>query len=141
MKVNISIETTDMEGNVSHTKQVAVMEKNETGYRLVYVESIVENGEKIKSTMMLNGRSLRVVRTGGITCDFMYGDAMVHNTLYGTPYGNIPVVLATKQYDFVEEWLTEDAFSICVDTRYDLIFDGQSPMPMRIRLEIRPAVG
>lgn len=138
MKVNLFFETTDMDGMVTNTKQVAVMEKNEDGYRLVYVESIVENGDKIKSTMTVNEQSLRVLRTGGVTCDFMYGDAMVHNTVYGTPYGNIPLMLKTKQYYFDEIWSTQDAFSICVDVRYDMIFGEQSPMPMRIRLKITP---
>ena len=63
MKVNIAFETTDMDGEISKTSQFAVMERTKDGYRLVYVEDVLNNGNKIKATMLVTNDSLRVIRS------------------------------------------------------------------------------
>ena len=138
MKVNIAFETTDMDGEISETSQFAVMERTKDGYRLVYVEDVLNNGNKIKATMLVTNDSLRVIRSGAVNCDFMYGTAMVHNTSYETPYGKFPVTLTTKSYFFEEQGKSEQDFALKVDSTYDLVFVGQEPLSMRICLTITP---
>ena len=116
MKVNIAFETTDMDGEISKTSQFAVMERTKDGYRLVYVEDVLNNGNKIKATMLVTNDSLRVIRSGAVNCDFMYGTAMVHNTSYETPYGKFPVTLTTKSYFFEEQGKSEQDFALKVDS-------------------------
>lgn len=138
MKVNIAFETTDMEGEVSKTDQFAVMERTNDGYRLVYVEDVMNDGNKVKATMLLTNSSLRVMRSGVVNSDFMYGTAMVHNTVYETPYGKFPVTLETKAFSFEEKRESEKAFTLTTSTTYDLIFEGQEPLSMSICVTITP---
>lgn len=138
MKVNIAFETTDMEGEVSKTDQFAVMERTNDGYRLVYVEDVMNDGNKVKATMLLTNSSLRVMRSGVVNSDFMYGTAMVHNTVYETPYGKFPVTLETKAFSFEEKRESEKTFTLTTSTTYDLIFEGQEPLSMSICVTITP---
>lgn len=139
MKVNIAFETTDMEGEVSRTNQFAVMERTTGGYRLVYVEDVMNDGNKVKATMLLTKDSMRVMRSGPVNCDFMYGTAMVHHTSYETPYGRFPVTLETKEFSFNEQRESEKVFTLTTNTTYDLVFEGQEPLTMRICVTITPA--
>lgn len=138
MKVNILFETTDMEGEISRTDQFAVMERTSDGYRMVYVEDIMNDGNKVKATMLLTKDFLRVMRSGVVSCDFMYGAAMVHHTFYETPYGRFPVTLSSKHFSFEERWESKQDFVLLADTTYDLIVSGQEPLNMRICVTITP---
>lgn len=155
MKVNIEFESTDAQGEVSVTKVFAVMEIRRFDYRLVYVEDLSGDGRMTKSTMFLSDRELRIRRTGEVDTDFIYGNAMIHHTTYGTPYGTLPVTLETEDYDFSvgrvgdavsevqrEEWAgtgLPDDFEICARTDYRLIMGGQEPLSMRMKIRITGA--
>lgn len=156
MKVNIEFESTDAYGEVSVTNVFAVMEVRQFDYRLVYVEDLSGEGKMTKSTMLMSDRELRILRTGELDTDFIYGNAMVHHTTYKTPYGVLPVTLETENYKFRVgrkgdvvseadsnlqdgEWNgvgLPDDFEIRAETGYKLIMAGQEPLAMRMKIRI-----
>lgn len=103
MKVKIRFETTDSEGDVTNSESVAVLTAQDGGYRLSYAEDLSGEGHITKSVLSLTKDSLRITRSGELNMDFMYGNGMVHNTIYNTPYGPIPVSVVTEQYAFSVE--------------------------------------
>ena len=151
MKVKLEIESTDMDGSVMRTDTIAMMEFREKDYRLMYVEDLSGQGNKTKTTLHLTSGSLRILREGEINSDFMYADGLEHNTLYVTPYGDIPVTLVTEQFDFMgsQTEVAEDMFTqgirvlpitffMSYYVEYSLNIQGAEPMPMKVKVNVRP---
>ncbi len=148
MKVNIRFESISEEGEKTISNIFAVMEVRKYDFRLVYVEDLSGNGNMTKSTMVISPDGMRIIRTGELNTDFMYGKELTHNTTYGTPYGNMPVTIETKNYEFslvskdnpdiklgVGGVLTDDFIMSC-NTVYTLFMGDESPMKMGINITI-----
>lgn len=142
MKVNIEIESVDMNGEVIKTKNFAIMDVRDFDFRLVYVEDLSGDGKKTRSTLFVSPEELRIIRKGELNTDFMYGKNVVHNTNYITPYGAFPVTITTLSYKYELEGDLEDediGFAINVATTYNLQVGEDEPMRMSIRLCITKA--
>ncbi|MGN0435284.1 MAG: DUF1934 family protein [Wujia sp.] len=151
MKVKLEIESTDMDGSVMRTDTIAMMELRDKDYRLMYVEDLSGQGNKTKTTLHLTSGSLRILREGEINSDFLYAEGLEHNTLYGTPYGKIPVTLVTEQFDFMGSSMevAEDMFHASLKTlpltffmsyyvEYSLNIQGAESMPMKVKVNVKP---
>lgn len=142
MKVNIEIESVDMNGEVIKTKNFAIMDVRDFDFRLVYVEDLSGDGKKTRSTLFVSPEELRIIRKGELNTDFMYGKNVVHNTSYITPYGAFPVTITTLSYKYELEGDLEDediGFAINVATSYTLQVGEDEPMRMSIRICITKA--
>lgn len=142
MKVNLEIESVDVSGEVIKTKSFAIMDIREFDYRLVYVEDLSGEGIKTRSTMFVSPEELRIIRKGELNTDFIYGNNMVHNTSYITPYGAFPVTVKTLSYSYDIQGDLEDedvGFAINVATTYTLQVGEDEPMRMSIKLCITKA--
>lgn len=153
MKVTIEFETRDAQGGVLTSQVPAMMEIRNSDYRLVYVENLSQGGgadrrNLTRSTMLLSQSGMRIIRTGELNTDFMYGREMVHNTTYGTPYGTVPITLKTEDYHFCIEGKDGEPFDgtgVCLpenfliraEAVYKLIMEEQEPLDMHIKLRIR----
>ena len=147
MKVNLEYESIDMEGEKSLSKVMAIMEIRESDYRLVFVEDLSGEGNMTRSTMMLSEEGMRIIRKGELNTDFMFGPALVHNTNYATPYGNLPISLITKEFTFsvshpefreenpIKSGDVPDGFCISSYAAYDIVLSGQKmSMSMKVRV-------
>ncbi len=137
MKVNIELVTTDENGDVTRSKIFAVMEnQGQQSYRLVYVEDLSGDKKMTRTTLMINPKNMRVSRRGEIVSDFIYEAGLVHNSMYRTSYGDIPVTIKTAGYEFEE---LEDG---CINVRALYFLDmGENPAAAPIKLEIRITSG
>ncbi|MBE5944443.1 MAG: DUF1934 domain-containing protein [Lachnospiraceae bacterium] len=148
MKVNLEYESIDGTGEKSSSKVFALMEIRATDYKLVFVEDLSGEGHMTRSTMYISEEGLRIIRQGELNTDFMFGPDLVHNTVYDTPYGRLPVTLTTQDYNFfvshpfhreddpfAEVNVPED-FSLVVSTEYMLQVDAQDTMPMSIQVKV-----
>lgn len=136
MKVNIHFETKDMEGHTEKSSVMAVLERRKNDYRLVYVEDLSGEGNMTKSTLTISEDSLRILRDGEIVTDFAYGNALIHNTVYKSQYGTMPLTITTSRYDYELVKDTGDEILINAAIEYSMAFAGQEPMDMEIRLQI-----
>lgn len=135
MKVNIRFTTND--GESTHVSELfAVMEPEaHNGCRLVYVEDLSGQKHMTKSTIVAGNRTMRVTKHGEILSDFIYEKDLVHNTIYTTGYGEIPVTLFTKDYSYE----VRDDGSISIYTNYTLAMnDGAAPIPMELSILVTP---
>ena len=143
MKAIIEFENTDADGEVTKSKVSAVMEVRQNDFRLVYVEDLSGDGKLTKSTLTLSGDSMRIIRKGELTTDFIYGMNLIHNTTYQTPYGTLPVVVETENYSFEAEGVSEENnalqenFRLQVQTAYKLIVGGEEPLKLNMKITVR----
>lgn len=151
MKVRLEIESTDMEGSIMRTDTTALLERRENDYKLVYVEDLSGQGKKTRTTLLLTSGSIRILREGEVNSDFMYADGLEHNTVYVTPFGDIPVTLVTEQFDFMgsQMEIAEEiplpeikslpiTFFMSYYVEYSLNMRGTEPMPMKVKVSVRP---
>ena len=147
MKVNLEYESIDADGEKQLSKVIAIMEIRPEDYKLTFVEDLSGEGKTTRSTMYLSPESMRIIRKGELNTDFMFGPALVHNTNYATPYGNLPVTITTKEFDFFASHpeisggnmlnggvLSLD-YSLNVSTSYDIEMNG-TKMPMSMRVNV-----
>lgn len=142
MKVNIEIESVDITGEKIKTKNFAIMDVRDFNFRLVYVEDLSGDGIKTRSTLFVSPEELRIIRKGELNTDFIYGNNMVHNTSYITPYGAFPVTIKTLSYKYELQGDIEDediGFAIKVATSYTLQVGEDEPIKMSIKLCITKA--
>lgn len=147
MKVNLKYESIDSDGEKQLSKVVAVMEIRPENYKLTFVEDLSGEGRTTKSTMYISSDSLRIIRKGELNTDFMFGPSLVHNTNYATPYGNLPVTITTKKFDFSESHLDSREsvpkkscdfhpdFCLSVSASYDIEMNG-AKIPMSIKVSV-----
>jgi uncharacterized beta-barrel protein YwiB (DUF1934 family) len=140
MKVRIEFESRDAENEVTRNLVNAVMEVHPHQYRLVFVEDLSGDGKKTKSTMLVSPDSLRIIRTGELNTDFIYGPEVVHHTSYQTPYGSLPVTLKTTSHSFSSNCygkpeLPED-FEINSAVKYMITMGNEAPLPMEMKIRI-----
>lgn len=142
MKVRITMETLDAEGNKTQSQVSALMAMKDHAMQLTYVEDLSGEGRKTKSSMRLTPGQLRVIRTGEINTDFMYGNCMTHNTSYGTMYGTFPMTIQTEKFlyssdgvDLDDMQVTSDFF-VQVHIHYDLLMADGDPMKMKMSMKI-----
>ena len=134
MRVNLSFDTIDINGEHTITGMKAIMEKREDGYRLVYVEKLSEDGKSIaNSELILRKDGMRMKRKGAIVSDFLYENNMVHNTSYTTPYGTLPITITTDTYEFCEALGETDIRARAV---YSLAVAKEEPMRLDVIIRI-----
>lgn len=127
MRVSIVIESVDQDGIKSRSENSAVIYKESDGYRLTYTEDLSGEGNLTKTTMFLSEAELRIIRRGELVTDFIYGEALTHNTSYETPFGTIPITLVTESYEYYDG-LHEPETGISIVSSYTLDM-GDSLMP------------
>ena len=101
MKVNLEYESIDADGEKQLSKVAAIMEVRSDNYKLTFIEDLSGEGKTTRSTMYLSPENMRIIRKGELNTDFMFGPALVHNTNYATPYGNLPVTITTREFSFL----------------------------------------
>lgn len=128
--------TIDENGDESETKLFAVMEnQGQQHFRLVYVEDLSGDKKMTRTTILINPKSMRVTRRGMLVSDFIYEEGLVHNSLYGTQYGDIAVTLKTTRYKFEQL----DNGVINAEAVYFLDMGGsQAAAPTKLFIEITP---
>lgn len=134
MRVKVRFETADFEGMTDVSEVTAVLSEDDKGYRLTYVEDLAGDGNKTKSELLVSADGLRIIRKGQIDSDFIYGNGVTCNTFYRMPYGGMPVTVETTDYEYHE--VLGDYPDITVKVEYVLIFHGQEPMNMKIKINI-----
>ena len=127
MRVKIIIESTDQDGLKNTSENTAIISEEKSGYRLTYSEDLSGEGVLTKTTMYVSPTELRIIRRGELITDFIYSESLTHNTTYETPFGNIPVTLITKSYEYLD-MLHEPETGINISSSYTLDM-GDSLMP------------
>lgn len=128
MRVKVIVESTDQDGIKSRSENTAVIFKENKGYRLTYSEDLSGEGTLTKTTMHISPSELRIIRRGELITDFIYGEALTHNTSYETPLGTIPITLITESYEFTDEFHESENGRINISSSYTLDM-GDSLMP------------
>lgn len=128
MRVKVIVESMDQDGITSRSENTAVIFKENEGYRLTYSEDLSGEGTLTKTTMHISPFELRIIRRGELITDFIYGEALTHNTSYETPLGTIPITLITESYEFTDELHKTDGGHISISSSYTLDM-GDSLMP------------
>lgn len=152
MKVKVNIESTDESGEVIRTSTAAVLEERDNDYKITYVEALSDSGEKTKTTMYVTSTSVRIIRDGEIKSDFIYSEGLTHNSMYKTMYGEFPVSVVTRSFNFIGSKMTvgediffnyvgvttgrENAPSMKIDISYELFTEGAEPLAMRVSIRI-----
>ncbi|MBQ9608189.1 MAG: DUF1934 domain-containing protein [Lachnospiraceae bacterium] len=136
MKVNIIIESIDEDGSKSHSENTAIMYKHNDGYRLTYSEDLSGDGQLTKTTIYMNSSELRILRRGELTTDFIYSESVIHNTAYETPFGNLPITLTTKKYEYIDNFLETESGEIIINSSYLLDVGDSLTPPSSINLFI-----
>ena len=142
MKVRVEFETTDETGEVSTSFHVALMEMTEQGMRLSYVEDVSGDGKKTRNTLLVSEKNLRVLRSGELQSDFMYGHDLQHNTVYQTPYGAFPVTVHTKRFSHSAEGVDYEGkainqiFRVLLELDYTLTMGQDAPMYVQMKIQI-----
>lgn len=128
--------TIDENGDENETKLFAVMEnQGQQHFRLVYVEDLSGDKKMTRTTILINPKSMRVTRRGTLVSDFIYEEGLVHNSLYGTQYGDIAVTLKTTRYKFEQL----DNGVINAEAVYFLDMGGsRATAPTKLFIEITP---
>lgn len=135
MKVTIEFSNTDENQVETSTSVLAVMEKRPFDLRFVYVEDLAGDGRMTKSTILLSDNQFMLTRKGVINCEFIYGTAVTHHTVYETPYGKMPVTITTKDYSVVKNSAGEP-FDIMIAIDYEMAFEGTKPMDLSLKAHI-----
>ena len=134
MKVNLEYESIDADGEKTKAKTMALMDEISTGYKLTFVEDLSGEGRKTRSTMYVSSTGFRLIRQGELNTDFMFGPDLLHNTLYGTPYGTLPVVISTKSFSYNGR---NEQYIFTIKVSYTLQIEGQEPTPMEIAVKVK----
>lgn len=165
MKVVVELKNVDENNDLTHSRVCALLEERDNNIKVTYVEDLSGDGRKTKTQMLISATSLRVTRRGELNSDFVYGDKMTHNTIYSTPFGEIPMTIVTKKFEFslghmgkshtvvgnetATLWIEPDHFEeikfgeklpndfqMEINIDYDICVEGQSAMPMSLGMKI-----
>lgn len=151
MRVSIEVETMDAEGDITVVNIPAAMEIRQGECRLVYVEKLSDEGGNTRTVMTISGKKMRIIRKGEINSDFIYESSLIHNTMYGTPYGTFPVTIETNRYNCRIYSVSEDGklqkepvwpvdrshiHEIHAEADYKLSINGGEPLELSIKLKI-----
>ena len=82
------------------------------------------------------GRSMEIIRGGATTSKLFFGESVVYDTEYLTPYGSMQMKVRTSSFDFN----THGDDEIRVMAEYDLEIEGQVMSRSMIVLDIKNAV-
>ena len=141
MKVCLEFNTIDSDGDKTASKCLGVMEVRKNDYRIVYMEDLSGQGIMTKSTLIISKEGMRIIRKGELSSDFIYEEALVHNTTYKTPYGIFPVTISTSKYvyndNIVDATSLPEDFFIGVVADYSLIIGQGEPMNMSIEINVK----
>lgn len=147
MKVNVEYESIDADGEKQISKVAAVMDMRLKDYKISFAEDLSGDGKITGSTMYLSADSMRIIRKGEVNTDFMFGENLIHDTNYFTPYGNLPVTISTKKFKFsvshpdfqgnmhVKKSDVPRDFWISAYASYDILMNGVK-MPMSIKVSV-----
>lgn len=136
MKVNVTFETKNSDNEIEVNTAVAVLDKQDDLYRLVYVEDLSGFGKKTKSVLTLGEGGMQVSKNGEIISQFVYEKGLIHNSIYKTVHGSFPVSVITKDYVFKKQSETD----IEIFTSYELCFNGTDDgMPMEMKIKVSEA--
>ena len=102
MQVKVIIESTDQDGIKSKSENFAIMSDDKNGYRLEYSEDLSGEGILTDTIMLISSSELRIIRRGELESDFIYSNALTHNTSYNTPFGVIPITIVTNSYEYLD---------------------------------------
>ena len=145
----------DVEVNVTgiHARDGEPTEKVETSVPGVFLQMedgslIIEYDEsqetgsgtmKAHSKVMINpdGRSMEVVRSGFSNSRFSFGDELVYDTEYLTPYGAMMMKVRTNSFDFTRARSDDE---IRVVAEYDLEIEDRVISSSMIVIDIKNAV-
>lgn len=89
---------------------------------ILYKEVQEDSGLVIKNIIKYKDSVLEMTKRGGIRSRMIFETGRTHRTDYVTPYGTLPLEIATRKADFVSK---EGRIEIRLD--YALSFGGQSP--------------
>ena len=139
MKVKLVVDRTDEDGTTSKSEHTAIMNRHNDGYKLTYTEDLSGEGIITNTTMFISSSQLRILRRGELTTDFIYSEALVHNTAYETPFGNLPITLTTERYEYNDNFSDSegDAGAIMVFSSYILDVGDSLTPPNSMNLSIK----
>lgn len=143
MRVHLEFENTDADGSITKSEVTAIMELRDKNYILTYVEDLSGDGNLTKSSLILSEDSMRIIRKGELTTDFMYGKNIVHNASYQTPYGTLPVTVMTERYSFQAVGTEEndavgEKLRLRAHAAYRLTIGEEEPLRFNMKITVRP---
>ena len=150
MKVFLELETINEQGETELENMPAILEKQDKICRLKYLQKVSDNDEYVNTEMIFTSKTMRMKRTGILESDLIYENGLVHNSLYHTPFGALPMTLETKNYSVVLKTAGEEAgevedlqlenindeFEINMSMKYDLIVAEQEPLYMQVNVKV-----
>lgn len=104
----------------------------EDGHRYVAYEEVFEEaGLTAANTVRMTPEALEVKKDGAVNVQMVFQENRKTFSMYGTPFGEIEMGIATTRYAFDE---TED--KICVDVCYVLEMNGEHAADCELHMEI-----
>ncbi len=134
MKIKTYIKSTDNDGNITESEANGMLTETEKGYKIIFFEDLSGEGHMTKTTLYANEECMRLIRSGEINANFMYATNLSHNTVYELPYGKLPVVINTKDYNYSKT--ISDNLSISMSSEYQLCIEGSEPLNLKIDIKI-----
>ncbi len=104
----------------------------ESGERYVQYEEVFEEaGMSAVNTVKLHPEILEVTKSGAVNVQMVFQESRKNMSMYGTPFGEIEMGIATTSYTMQE---TEE--KIDLDVRYALEMNGEHAADCELKLEI-----
>ena len=89
----------DGEESVTESRMTAdYYEKDGSSY-ILYEETQKDSGDIVRSIIKYNGSTLEMTRRGAVRSRMIFQAGQAHRTDYVTPYGTLPLEVATREED------------------------------------------
>ena len=90
----------DGEESVTESRMTAdYYEKDGSSY-ILYEETQEDSGDIVRSIIKYNGSTLEMTRRGAVRSGMIFQAGQAHRTDYVTPYGTLPLEVATREASF-----------------------------------------
>lgn len=90
----------DGEESVTESRMTAdYYEKDGSSY-ILYEETQEDSGDIVRSIIKYNGSTLEMTRRGAVRSRMIFQAGQAHRTDYVTPYGTLPLEVATREASF-----------------------------------------
>jgi len=90
----------DGEESVTESRMTAdYYEKDGSSY-ILYEETQEDSGDIVRSIIKYNGSTLEMTRRGAVRSRMIFQAGQAHRTDYVTPYGTLPLEVATRTAEF-----------------------------------------
>lgn len=106
MDVIVRTVTIEENGERTEAEAFASMVSSDGMYELAYSEDLSGEGIKTSTIMRITDKYMSIVREGEVSSEFIYEENTVHNSLYETFYGDLPISIETSSYgmlDFIKK--------------------------------------